>query len=286
MRKVVDSNYLRDPRLRSYLAASQENLAVLTDYAAMEAYKGNTLVSIQNSMAILAEFPTQVMVLKNTLAACGLSGRPAGLQRRLIDEKQTKGFPHYCRQLAAARAGNRPLQSKLLDMGRDATHHLEERMLTDVRAMPTIIEQVAAIHTPNELLVLRKDEPYSDDIIKKLIVNVLHLSLLMFKGHPRVQRLPDREDFPNTFIFRAALCAYLLALDWISIAGAKGAAGASVKTMRNDMVDVNFAAFATYFDDLLSGDEKTHRIYDRARLFLSRVFGCQISGLLNVSAPE
>ena len=45
------------------------------------------------------------------------------------------------------------------------------------------------------------------------------------------------------------------------------------------MVDVNFAAYATYFDDLLTDDEKTIRIYDKARLFLWRVFGCQISGL-------
>jgi hypothetical protein len=245
----------------------------------MEAYKGNTLVSIQNSMAILAEFPTQVLVLKNTVVACGLKGKAAGLQRRFIDEAQTRSFPTYCRQLAAARGGDLTLQRKLLELGREASHHLEERMLADARTLPAVIEQLAATYTPDELVALRKAQPYSDDMTKKLILSVLQIALTMFRTHPSVRDLPNRHEMPNTFIFRAALCAYLLALDWIAMAGAKAAFGASTKTIRNDMVDVNFAAYATYFDDLLSGDEKTHRIYDQARLLLSRVFGCQISGL-------
>ncbi len=36
MHKVIDSNYLRGPELRQYLAASNQNIAVLTDYGAME----------------------------------------------------------------------------------------------------------------------------------------------------------------------------------------------------------------------------------------------------------
>jgi len=245
----------------------------------MEAYKGNTLLSVQSSMEILAEFPAQVLVLKNTLAACGLSGRAAGLQRRFIDESQTKGFPIYCRQLVTARAGHPVLQAKLLEHGAEATRHLDERMLADVRTLPSVIERVGAEYTVEELVILRKHEPFSDQMIKKVVLGVLQTAVAMFEGHPRVQHLPNQKDMPNTFIFRAALTAYLLALDWISAAGPKGAIGAGHKKLRNDMVDVNFAAYATYFDDLLTDDEKTIRIYDKARLFLWRVFGCQISGL-------
>src|SRR5208283_5895624 len=61
-RMVVDSNALQSPVLRDYLSKSIDNRAVLTDYASMEAYKGNTLVSIFRSMALLADFPRQVIV--------------------------------------------------------------------------------------------------------------------------------------------------------------------------------------------------------------------------------
>ena len=42
MRKVIDSNYLQAPKLRDYFHKSNTNLAVITYYVAMEAYKGDT----------------------------------------------------------------------------------------------------------------------------------------------------------------------------------------------------------------------------------------------------
>ena len=74
MRKVVDSNMLQSEVLQSFLHGSKENFAVLTDYVAMEAYKGNTLQSIYRSMEILATRPRQVIVLKGTQSICGLRG--------------------------------------------------------------------------------------------------------------------------------------------------------------------------------------------------------------------
>ena len=66
MRKVIDSNYLQSPKLRDYFRKSNTNLAVITYYVAMEAYKGDTLKSIYPSMEIVSEFPRQVLILKPT----------------------------------------------------------------------------------------------------------------------------------------------------------------------------------------------------------------------------
>lgn len=70
MRTVVDSNFLQSDGLRAYLSKSPANMAVLTDYAAMEAHKPDTLEMLYRSMAIVAEFPRQVIVLKGTQAVC------------------------------------------------------------------------------------------------------------------------------------------------------------------------------------------------------------------------
>ena len=126
MRKVIDSNMLQSEVLRTYLSHSKENCAVLTDYAAMEAYKGDTLQSIYKSMEILATRPKQVIVLKGTQAICGLRGRKSGLQRRMIDESQTRGFEEYCRDLRTARNGSRALEQNLLAHGREANSHMEQ----------------------------------------------------------------------------------------------------------------------------------------------------------------
>ena len=92
MYKVVDSNFLQNPKLRYFLSSSKSNIVLLTEYAWIEAFKGDTLDSIYKSMEILADFPDQVFPLKNTYVAGSLSGRGAGLQKRFIDKKHKKNL--------------------------------------------------------------------------------------------------------------------------------------------------------------------------------------------------
>jgi hypothetical protein len=66
-----------------------------------------------------------------------------------------------------------------------------------------------------------------------------------------------------------ALCAYLLLKRWISVGGAHQA---KPERLRNDMVDVNFAVFATYFDGFLTADRKITEIYLETDWVLKHVF--------------
>jgi hypothetical protein len=56
-RMVVDSNNLRSDELRSWLAASRNNIAILTDQAELEMAKADTLDAFLKSTEVLAEFP-------------------------------------------------------------------------------------------------------------------------------------------------------------------------------------------------------------------------------------
>lgn len=264
MRKVVDSNFMQADGLKQYLAKSTQNCVVLTDYAAMEAYKGDTLVSIYRSLEILAQYPKQVIVLKGTQAVCGLKGRSAGLQRRMIDGKQTREFGEYCKHLRAAKRGDLFFQEQLLRLGRDATAHMD-RMLTDAADMPNILDEVAETYTKTELRVIRTGAAYTEQMTDKLIKDILLLALCLFRDHPRVTKLPNAKELPNTFIFRTALCGHLLSLRWIAVGGARNI---KPEKMRNDMVDINFAAYATYFDGLLTADKKLNEIHEKAAYLL------------------
>ena len=268
MRKVVDSNRLQSDELREYLSKSKTNVAVLTDYAAMEAYKGNTLAKIYKSMSVLAEYPEQAIILKSTRIICGLNGRGSGLQKRLIDATQTKEFGKYCRHLTSAENGDKTLQHQLISLGDEATRHLEG-MLFEAQSFSQVIDDFTETYTKDELRYLRTGAPFSSEMIKKLFEHVLQASITMLKDHPNVRKWPSQSELPNTFIFRAALCAYLLVLDWISTGGAQGA---SATKLRNDMVDVNFVAYATFFDGLLTDDRKAQRIYRAASHLLKTVF--------------
>jgi hypothetical protein len=268
MRMVVDSNFLQRPQLRAYLSASKSNFAVLTDYASMEAYKGNTLVSIYKSMAILSEFPKQVIILKGTQAVCGLRGRRSGLQRRLIDQRQTQEFPTYCKHLSAAQRGDQGLQAQLLALGREADAQMS-RMLSDAEKMAERLEGVARTFTKEELLALRTRNPPPDGMCEKTIKNIMWIAGFLFRDHPRTNGLPPWNEAPDTFIFRLAICMYAWAFNWISVGGAKGA---KPMTILNDLVDLNFGAYATFFDGLLTADEKLSKLHNDATRLHRAVF--------------
>lgn len=268
MRTVIDSNLLQSDRLRDYFAKSPANFAVLTDYAAMEAYKGDTLVSIYRSMEVLAQYPKQVIVLKSTAVICNLRGRRKHLQKRMIDYEQTDGFAGWCRGLDRAKCGDAALERQLLEKGREASAHMD-RMLADAETYAANLEQAAKNYTAADLQILRSNRPYTLELFDKITGNIFNLAALLFAGHPKIVKLPPAMELPNTFIFRFALCGYLLALRWISVGGAKNV---KVEKIRNDIVDASFAAYATFFDGLLSADVKATEIHRDAKFLLKRVF--------------
>jgi hypothetical protein len=253
------------------LAASTENSAMLTDYAAMEAYKGDTLASLFRSMEIVAHFPKQVIVLKATSIICGLTGREAASQESLIDESQTREFPEYCRHLIAAKRGDRLLQQQLLEHGRAATTHME-RWLQDMAMLSSGFELmmtfISKTHSPAELKILRRRENYTPEMREKLIQSVLMLAKELFNGHPAVTKLPELAGARNTFLFCYALCTYVLILKAIE----GGVVKKNPEKLRNTMVDANFATFATYFDGLMTRDKTASEIYVDAEFSLRKIF--------------
>lgn len=258
---------MQSPELRAYLSASRKNFAVLTDYAAMEAFKGDTLANISSATAILSEFPKQVIVLKSTSSICTLKGRRCGFTRRMISKDETKGFPDWCEGLARAKAGDKDLQRQLLDAGKDADAHLGQ--LRDAqRTYAENLEEASKAYTEEELKALRGHLPISEDMFDKIFGNILKMAAGLFAVHPHIAQLPPARELPYTFIFRYALTGFLVALRWISVGGAKNV---KPENIRNDIVDATYAAYATYFQGLLSDDAKAKEIYDDARAFVRLV---------------
>ena len=266
--KVVDTNCLQSEALRAYLSASTHNYAVLTNYAAMEAYKGDALKSIYSSMDILARHPEQVIVLKGTEDICALNGRAAASPELLIDDVQTREFPEYCQHLLTAKGGDLSLQAQLLENGREATAYIQ-RMLKDMPTLSSGIDLMAKTYSPEELKILRRRETHTPQMRERLVRNVLLLAAQFFKEHPSVTELPRGPEVRNTFIFRYALCGYVSILKRIEDGGA---GKTKPEKLRNDVIDVNFAAFATYFDGLITSDKRARQIYAEAEFLLREIF--------------
>lgn len=272
MRLVIDSNQLQTKELRDYLGRSPRNIAVLPDFAAMEAYNGEPLKSIFKSMSVLADFPTQVIVLKGSAKVCGLSGRVKGLQRRLIDEAQTDNFPKYIRALRLAEEGNAHFRSQIQSLGKSANEHLD-KMQSEAEEIRGALKVLCKSYTKEELGLLRVKENYTPELIEKVVRTVLEMAALIYKDSPIVRRTPTYSELPNTFIFRVTFSCYLLGLQRYANGGLGRLNSAK---LRNDFVDMMFVAYGTYFDGLLSSDKNVNSMFSVMSHFLSALFDAEV----------
>lgn len=286
MKVVIDSNQMRNPLLRSFLEKSQHNFAVITDHCAMEAYKGNSRTGIIQSMEILSEYPSQVLVLKSSITISGLRGRESGLQRRLIDEKQTAEFPQFIqelKQIENIQNNQNPLLKGLHDHEEAATTYLQ-KMLNGTFDMDFAIEKIKQNYSRLELSFIRKNEVPPLDMINKITIGVFDVATIIHAKHPYGNIVTKRDEFKNTFIFRLSLCTYLLCLRWAANGGIKKM---SREKVRNDLVDMYFVAYATFFDGLMTAEKKVLAIHQEARLWLSALYGCTLpSGFFGWQKPQ
>lgn len=273
VRKVIDSNCLESEDLERFLAGSPKHIAVLTDYSAMEAYQQTAVGGLAKRMSLLCRYPRQVAVLKGTKAICGLSGRSAKLQDRMIDHAQTRGYGQWCNQLAAAAAGDLRFIRAIERHTTAADEHLN-RVLRDAPALIQAVSLIAQEYSARELQAIRRNQVHSPamaaTLTDRLIRHVIGIAVRLFAGHPSVTRLPGVPEVYNTFIFRITFCIYLQTLERIRTGG-----GANTKpeSIRNDMVDASFAAYGTFFNGLISRDGRAVQTHREARVLIGALVG-------------
>ncbi|HEX7855325.1 MAG TPA: hypothetical protein VF503_16705 [Sphingobium sp.] len=264
-RIVVDKNMLEDDGLREWLAQSKDNVAIVTDYAKLEMLKGNALKNILKSTEILAEFPKQVRMVKPIEVVSGLKGKKKGLKKRYTDGRNSIAFRKWCKKREQAKRGDKEIEAQILRWGKQAEGQLSD-MLGNMQGFADNIDDATDQFTAAELAIVRKDEPYTDDIVVKILDGAMSLALKFFALHPGIKKLPEAYELLDTFIFRFSLCAYLHALRWRA---SGGAAGALHERMRQDVIDVTYAAYGLCFDGLLTKDKMPKEIYEKACSLLS-----------------
>lgn len=264
MRVVIDSNRLQSEELHLFLSMSAQNRAILTDYAWMEAYKGDTLQSIIKSMAVLRDFPHQVIILLGTKKVSALDARAPGIADRMIWPRSEGEFAKTVLGLTQAEAGDQSVISRILKHGRAAEAQMATA-LAEAQGILSTFTDLKRIFSPAEIRACRTGAAYSMPMFEKIMITANHLCDGLFASHPQKPRRPSRKSRVNTFTFRYALAAVLYFLDWIREGGQLGKRGDRV---RNDMIDLVFATYGTFFNGIMSDDSKLRSIHDELRIVL------------------
>lgn len=260
-RYVVDTNYLARPELGNWLAASGLHYVVLTEFASIESYKGDTLKTLFPNMAVLAQFPKQVIVLKGAELTQGLIDRVTNPQLRLIDHAQTAAFVLYA---DLVRNPTAYVEEQLLKLGEHANQTME-KMKAFATMTGEVIPGVLSAYTENEKRTLRTQESLPRDLAHKVMEQVMQISAMWLRA-AKVTRAPTFDELIDTLSFREALCTYI----W-TIRTLKGTSPTNPEKIRNSVVDCSFAAYATFFDGLLTAEALPMEVYQAAMGWLKSI---------------
>jgi hypothetical protein len=266
MKKIVDINFLQRPELNDYFLQSKDNFVVFTDFACMEIYKSNAPKNLFCKFEIVSRYPKQVTVLKGTREIVSITLTSKNLPQDLIDDEQTKGFQFFCDSIRSSRNKrlSPPIEAELLWKQSIASQELEKLKKYDQLVIDGIRESAKSFD-PSFLKSLRTGKKFSDNDITRIIKDIVHLSALCFKMHPDIHFLPESEALKDSYIFRYTVSSYLLGLTWLMSGGLDNI---SIDKFRNDMVDMSYVTYSTYFDGILSCDKKANELYRETSQFL------------------
>ena len=255
---IVDSNYLNGPEIESFLKKSSHNKVVLTDFLVMEALKSVDIQKTRRSFKTLSRFPNQVITLKGTEKICGMSGRTKRLKRRLISNNPNS-FKDLCTLIYSDDLRHKEAIENLLSEA-DATKKYFQQL--EKNTSKEIIDHFTGLEkkfSADEIGALRKGHSELPiGLIDKFFNLVSGLSRATHKKHPTAGRWPKDHEWPNTFIFRNTLFMALYFIAWLEKGSQKNT---SLEKIRNDLVDLNFCTYATYFDGILTKDHNCRDMF-------------------------
>lgn len=268
MEKVIDVSAFQAAELESFLAASKQNRAVLTDFAAIETFKREGVSNIQNAFRIFGLFPTQVLVLKPTGAISRLHPRRKGLRRRLIDENATSKIGGFLSALASAQT---PSAQAILEQTRQKQLRAAQfvaQLTKDAEVLRRGIIELSRAFPPGLLDTIRARAPLPADFHQVAAGHIVLLTKASMK-----QILPGQtyspEELSYAYPFRYNAAMYCLHLFW---AAAGGIESATADKLRNDATDMTYVAHATFFDGLITRDGKLAALYNLTSGFLTKLF--------------
>lgn len=269
---VVDTNFLRIPDLEDYLRASERNFVALAEHTRTECCQGDGLKNLEKSLAILGRYSRQVLILKSEKDLAALNGnRHRALVRGdLTDAQQTAEFGAFCEGVRAASRGDLTAIAAIRQMQDEANARADE-LLNGARLVAEGVNGIAKRLDEGFLHRLRKGESMTAPDLELVRTQVLLWTRLLFEGFdPHGVHGLGFASLRATFPFRKALCCFVLTLLWLEVGGIGNVA---MPKLKNDLVDANIAAFATYFDGVLSNDAKLRSVHDVAAHLLREMFG-------------
>lgn len=257
-RLVIDSSKMQSAELREFLSASTTNLAVLPDFAWFEVYKQATVHAVLALLSVIGDFPEQIIVLKSGEKIARLN---LGLPSEVAAMEQQDVAP-LIREMADIMNGPRREDPIVLQQLRNlwssaavSLAGMHEGAIDIVTSLPEMSEQMFSEH---EIRIIRTNGRYTEEMFASIFGAAEQIWETLAEGYGLRWRSMLRDHTMSAYLFRYALGIVIYLLWWIRTGSPKLE---RVERIRNDLIDLSFAVYGTYYDGFLTADRKAEWMF-------------------------
>lgn len=275
---VIDSNMLQTRALRAYFSSSPHNVAILPDLAWIEMYKQQSVAALLSAFSVIRDFPERVALLKPNGALALLDPQHPDLVNQMLDTEVGDDLRRMSEALNLAEQGHTEALTLLASRWSTATIYMDG-MLEGAADIADSLPEIADIFTAAEIRRCRTNERYTPDMFSKIFggADQIYETLLgIYVDVP--SHLSTTHRF-NAYLYRYALAVMIYALWWIRTGSQMPK---RLDRVRNDLIDLGFAVYGTYFTGLLTDDVKAQWMHANLSAALHGVgenLGIELSGL-------
>jgi len=257
-RLVIDSSKLQSDELREFLSANTANLAVLPDFAWFEVYKQETVDAVFALLSVIGDFAEQITVLKSGGEIARLN---LGLPSEVAAMEQQDVAP-LIREMADIMNGPRRADPLVLHQLRNlwssaavSLAGMHEGAIDIVTSLPEMSEQMFSQH---EIRIIRTNGRYTDEMFASIFGATEQIWEALAEAYGLQWRSMLREHIMSAYLFRYALGIVIYLLWWIRTGSPKLE---RIDRIRNDLIDLSFVVYGTYYDGFLTADHKAEWMF-------------------------
>jgi hypothetical protein len=181
----------------------------------------------------------------------------------MLDESGTKDLLQLCRGLTVLQPS--AIESGLAPLIRQADEQIEKLERDSHGLGPEIAANFNRLST-NDMLALRRGDPYTPGLIRNLFEQVMQTTTLVAQAIPGCYMPKDRFELIRSFPCRLVLGG---ALALRARARRGDIATTNPARLRNDLLDAQYTATALFFDGLLTNDIVMREIYLEAKAIVA-----------------
>lgn len=266
---VLDQNYFRNEKLASLFDSDSRTRFIIPDVALIEMCKSDSWErTLRQSLKYLARHPTRCF---STIAV------GAAVRYEIENRKTVDGNLIYREFTPVLRSLLREIQSGVdgasLEWFRAAVDPIRNELAqedlnhqSNLGVLKGLVEITRTSLSEDVIKSLRNGRLASEDMIMLVKASAPNLMNSFFRevGFPSNRIRSFLKQKP--LVYRFVLLRFWLSLDWISRGGID-----SLKETKatNDFLDQDYVLMATFFDGLLSQDERVNRAYEAVQCMLS-----------------